>query len=86
MKQYIMSTHERYANFRNPVEWSRPFTKVMHTIQLPLLKQVIIIIIKTLFQEATHLTTRQSSMSASNNRKQLTNKLTNICVHINWTD
>jgi len=33
------------------------------------------IIIKTLFQEATHLTTRQSSMRASNDRKQLTNDL-----------
>ena len=41
--------------------------------------------IKTLFQEATHLTTRQSSMRASNNRKQLTHTLTNACtcIHIN---
>ena len=38
---------------------------------------IIIILINTLFREATHLTTRQSSMRDSNNRKQLTNKLTN---------
>jgi len=38
--------------------------------------------IKPLFQEATHLTTRQSSMKASSNRKQLTNKLKNACTCI----
>ena len=37
---------------------------------------------KTLFQKATHLTTRQSSMRASNNRKQLTNKLIHVHVYI----
>ena len=46
------------------------------------------VIIKTLFQEASHLTTHQSSVRASNKWKQLTNKLTNACtwIHINWTD
>jgi len=34
---------------------------------------LILLIIKTLFQEATDLTTLQSSVRASNNRKQLTN-------------
>ena len=45
--------------------------------------ELIIILIKTLFQEATHLTTRQSSMRASNNRKQLTNNwLMHVHVYI----
>ena len=40
---------------------------------------------QTLFQEVTHLTRRQSSMRASNNRKQLKNGLIHVHIYIELT-
>ena len=47
-----------------------------YTIRAKYSDLILILIIKTLFQEATHLTTRP----ASNNRNKLTNKLTIACT------
>mgnify|MGYP000283055568 CR=1 FL=1 len=77
-KQLKQKTKQKQSFNANPLNTRTQLTYLVAGIIII----ILIIIIKTLFQEATHLTTRQSSMRASNNRKQLTNKLTNACTRI----